>query len=225
METFNDDDQLQQLKDWWKQNWQPVLLGLGLSIGGVLGWNAWQSYSQGVAERASGHYEQLRLSLTQGNLEEAKQARQALVDEYSSSPYAAQASLMLAQYHMQQGDEVTAIAHLEWASENAGEKRLRHLAQLRLARLLWAQGEDEAALALLEGDNQDAFAALYAELRGDILLGQDQVDAAREAYEQALALSQDADAANQQLYSNVTLIQKLNDLGVATPDKPEADAS
>ncbi|MDX1497642.1 MAG: tetratricopeptide repeat protein [Salinisphaeraceae bacterium] len=225
MDTFNDDDEVQKLKDWWKQNWQPVLLGLGLSVGGVLGWNAWQSHTQNVAERASGHYEQLRLSLSKGDLEEAREARQALVDEYPDTPYAAQAALMMASYHVQISDSQTAIAHLEWASENADDDRLRYIATLRLARLLWAQDDNEAALELLQGDDQDAFAPLYAELRGDILLSQKKIDEARTAYEQALALSKESDEGNKQLYSNVTLIQKLNDLGVTTPNSSEGEAS
>lgn len=220
-ETFNDDDQAQQLKEWWQQNWQPILLGLGLSVGGVLGWNAWQSHKQNVAELASGHYEQLRLSLSSSNLSEAKKARQELVDEYPNSPYAAQAGLMMAQYYVEISDFDGAIAQLQWVHEQADDKRLRQLAGLRLARLQWAKGDTDAALAGLEGDKQGAFAPLYAELRGDILLALGEVDAAREAYEQALKLSGEVDGpASVAGYGSGALKQKLNDLGAAPTAVP-----
>lgn len=215
-ETFNDDDQAQQLKEWWKQNWQPILLGLGLSVGGVLGWNSWQSHKQNVAELASGHYEQLRLSLSSNNLSEAKKARQELVDEYANTPYAAQAGLLLAQYYVDISDYDGAIAQLQWVNQQADDKRLRQLAGLRLARLQWVNNDIDAALAQLEGSKQGAFAPLYAELRGDILLAQGETEQARAAYQQALALSESSDTADPMSgFGSAALKEKLNDLGAA----------
>jgi predicted negative regulator of RcsB-dependent stress response len=224
VETFNDDDQAQQLKDWWKQNWQPVLLGLGLSIGGVLGWNSWQAHKAGQAELASGHFEQVRLSLAAGNLEAANDAQQNLIDEFSSSAYAAQGAMSLAQHYVEANDYASAAAHLQWAAAEADDEKLAHIATLRLARLHWAQGENETALTFLTGSNQGAFASLYAELRGDILLSQGDVDAARRAYQDALALSQADDFAAAAGVGRADLQSKLDDLAPAAPATDSAAA-
>ncbi len=227
METFNDDDQAQQLKDWWKQNWQPVLLGLGLSIGGVLGWNAWQSHQQTQAEQASGHFERLRLGLQAGSLEAANKAQQSLIDGYSSTAYAVQGALLLAQYFVQIDDLPAAEAHLQWAASHAKDDKLAHIATLRLARLQWAQGEDEQALALLKGSKQGAFAGLYAELRGDIYLAQGNIESARAAYEEALKYSS-SDPLGRRPNAGMTasggLLQKLDDLAPAPAAAPPEDS-
>lgn len=224
VDTFNDDDQAQQLKDWWKQNWQPVLLGLGISVGGVMGYNAWQSHNHAQAELASGHYEQLRQSLASGNLEAATEARQTLADEYSGSPYAAQAALALAQHYVQADDLITAGAQLQWVVDNAGDDKLVQIARLRLARVKWASGANEEALQLLNTDDSGAFASLFAELRGDILLSQGEMSAARDAYQAAMDAAMQSDAAASAAISRPTLQRKLDDLAAAT-DEPTAEAS
>lgn len=224
VDTFNDDDQAQQLKEWWKQNWQPILLGLGLSVGGVLGWNSWQSHKQSQAELASGHFEQLRLSLAAGNLEAAQAARQSLAEDYAGSPYAAQAALVLAQYHVEANDLDTAAAQLEWVVENTKDDKLAKLAGLRLARVFWAQGKDEEALTILAGEDQGAFASLYAELRGDILLAQGQTEKARAAYQQALALATGPEDAEAPGVGRSSLQDKLDDLATSSTDSTANDS-
>lgn len=224
METFNDDDQAAQLKDWWKQNWQPVLLGLGLSIGGVLGWNTWQAHKNTQAELASGHFEQVRLSLVNSDLEAANAAQQSLIDDYSGSAYAAQGAMSLAQHYVQAGDYASATAHLQWAASEADDDKLAHIATLRLARLQWAQGENEAALSALAGSNQGAFASMFAELRGDILLSQGDAEGARKAYEDAIALVQTDDFSAAVSGGSAGLQRKLDDLAPAAAATTENTA-
>jgi predicted negative regulator of RcsB-dependent stress response len=82
--------------------------------------------------------------------------------------------------------------------------------RLRQARLLWSLGRADEALALLQVKRMGSFASLYAELRGDILLGQARAEEARQAYSAALA----AEPSTEQ---RAGLELKLNDLntGVA----------
>jgi predicted negative regulator of RcsB-dependent stress response len=56
----------------------------------------------------------------------------------------------------------------------------------RLARVLHAQGDHAAALELVSGEAPDGFVGAWAEIRGDILLAQGDLEQARMAYQEAL---------------------------------------
>ena len=59
---------------------------------------------------------------------------------------------------------------------------------LRLARVLIAEGDLEAAAALIEEhDGVSGFAGAFDAIRGDIALAQDHPEAARTAWEEAIA--------------------------------------
>jgi len=214
-ETYNDDEQLQRLREWWQQNWLPVVLGLGLSISGVLGWNMWQTYKKEQAELASGHYEQLRLNLQIGDLGSATEQSDILKTKYRSTPYAAQGALLIASLHVDDQALDKAGDQLEWVVNYAGDAKLQHLGRLRLARIRWAQGDADAALELLKAPGMESFAGLYAELRGDILVSQGREDEARESYKLAMKTAEVSDLA--------VLQQKLADL-LELGDEPDMPA-
>jgi predicted negative regulator of RcsB-dependent stress response len=79
--------------------------------------------------------------------------------------------------------------------------------------VLWAQGEDEAALKLLSTDVPPAYTSLFREIEGDIQLSAGRLDQARQAYAVALdALPEGADAA--------PLRTKLESAGGRVPTAP-----
>lgn len=203
-DALNDDEQLERLREWWQQNWLPLVLGLGLAIAGVLGWNLWQSWQKEQAELASGHFEQLRLHLQMGNIGQAIDQVDILKSGYSKTPYAAQGALLIAKGHIDNRNFDKAATQLEWVANYADDSKLQHVGRLRLARTRWAQGETETALDLLESVKLESFAGLYAELRGDILASLGRNDDAREAYKLAMQSADVSDLA--------VLQQKLADL-------------
>ena len=75
---------------------------------------------------------------------------------------------------------------LRWVLAHAPVDGLRQLARLRLARVLLASGDSEGAITLLDGADGEAFADLYAEVRGDAALAKGDSTQARRAYTQAL---------------------------------------
>ncbi|MGH8529001.1 MAG: YfgM family protein [Nevskiales bacterium] len=186
MDALNDHEQAQLLRQWWQENWLPLVLGLVLALTGVLGWQFWQSYQQGQAEAASAEYESLREAL--GSEPEAliDQKLARLQSDYARTPYAGLGALAVAQRYVAANALEKAQPPLSWAADKATDPGVRQLARLRLARLLWAQNQPEQALKTLSADPDVAFNALFAELRGDILLGQGKRDEARAAYEKAL---------------------------------------
>jgi predicted negative regulator of RcsB-dependent stress response len=208
MSHYEDEAQVEQLRRWWRENWMALAGGLLLGLAGIFGWEAWQSARTAKAEHASKVYEDLK-RVPPERTERAAELWLHLTRDFPTTPYAAQAALLLASQAAARQDWAAAQAKLEWVRDHTGDPGLRKLAALRLARVLWQQQRADDALELLDIADDDPFAALYLELRGDILFARGDRDAARAAYEKALEVGPAAAGRD-------GLQRKLDDLGGAT---------
>ena len=212
VELRSEEEQLDAVKRWWKENGVSLIAGAVLAAAGVFGWNAWQNYQQGQAEAASMRYQQL-VNMAAGNeldedqLASAREMVNGLTDEHGNTLYAELARLLDARLAVQQGDLEGARTALESVADDSSRRYVQSLAWLRLARVELADGNSEQALALLDEPISDALAAQRANVRGDAFSAQGDTEAARDAWETALEVSQIQD---QPLYG----VQfKLDDLG------------
>ncbi len=205
MDHFESDDQLERIKAWWKSYGNAIIVGVVLGVVLIAGVNFWKKYRGEQAQAAAVLYEQL---LAQGDKrDEAKKIGVQLKDRYASTVYAGKAALYLAKLSFDGKDIADTRAQLQWAVDHAKEPSLRHVARLRLGRLLLAQNELDAASKLADIKDLGGFDAAYQELRGDILLKQNKRDAAREAYRAA------RDSLGQGSAYTRVLDMKLADLG------------
>lgn len=208
---FEDEEQLENLKHWWNDNWKSLVAGLVIGFGAIGGWQGWKAYSSNQAVAASQMYEDFRKAVTDARADDARKISDKLRSDYARTPYAAAAELQMAQVSVQNKQLDDAVAHLAWVADKARDPGLRQLAKLRQARVLWDQGKSDDALKLLSGD-AGVYESLYQELRGDIAFTKGDHQAARQAYEAALKSAAE-DAANR-----VLLQQKLDDLAPATAE-------
>lgn len=202
----NEDQQVEALKKWWQENWKALVAGLGLGVGAIVGWEAWSSHKLEVAGEASRLYEELDQALTASDTATADEIAGKLKTDYAGTPYAALAAMELASHLVETEDLEAAQERLNWVVQRSGDEGLRHVARLRRARVLWSMSRVDEALALLKVKDSGDFAALYAELRGDINYSTGNRSAARSEYEQAMAELPEG-AANRDL-----LQRKLDDL-------------
>jgi len=210
-ELKTEEEQLEAIKRWWKENGTSLIAGVVIAAAGVFGWNAWQDYQAGQAEAASMRYQQLLDLSGQEDLDEpTRQRANALVDEitdeHGDTLYAELAQLLDARLAIDAGDRDGARAALEALIEGSQRDYLSGLARLRLARLQLAEGRPAAALSTLEGV-PETLAAQRADAQGDAQHALGHEERARDAWRKALSL---ADDRGQPLYG-VQL--KLDDLG------------
>lgn len=183
-----EEQQVEALKKWWKENGKSIIAGIVLGLAGVLGWRAWSDHRDHVAGQASNIFDQLVVSVDMGDAESAARQAQTLHLEYDSTPYSAFAELMQARLLLEKGDGAAAATALEQAITKAPDQALQTIAVLRLARLRIAAGELDAAEALLQQyPAPPSFNGEYAAVRGDIAAGRGDTATARSAYRQALA--------------------------------------
>ncbi|MDQ7728049.1 tetratricopeptide repeat protein [Halomonas sp. SpR8] len=212
VELRSEEEQLDAVKRWWKENGMSLIAGAVLAAAGVFGWNAWQNYQQGQSEAASMRYQQI-VNMTSANelgeeeLASAREMVSELNDEHGDTLYAELALLLDARLAVQQGDLEGARTALEKVASESSRRYVQSLAWLRLARVELADGNPTQALALLDEPISDALAAQRANVRGDAFAAQGDTEAARDAWETAMEVSQTQD---QPLYG----VQfKLDDLG------------
>lgn len=213
MEVYrSEEEQVEALKEWWKENGRSMIIGVVLALAAVFGWRTWQDSTRAQAELASAQYQRLLERLDAGEEREVVEIARGIIAEHGATPYAALAALSLAQQAVGQGDLDGAAAHLRWVRENAKVDEVRALAQLRLARILIAQGNIDEALQQLAGLENGSFAGIAAEVKGDAYLAQGRRADALRAYQAALAATADAPARQQQLRMKV---DDLADAGAA----------
>ncbi len=215
MEAYRtEEEQVEALRRWWKENGRSTIVAIVVALGVGFGWQGWKRYSVEQREGASDIYQRMLQAFTAPALSAeqqdiAVQLAQQLKSEYAGSSYGQFAALQLASVAVNENDLARAESELRWVlgKADAGSDVAR-IAQLRLARVLAAAGQQEQALAILQEADAGPYEGSYALARGDILLSLERQDEAREAFLAARALAA-ADSGNINL---VTLEQKLQAL-------------
>ena len=203
----SEQEQVEALKRWWKENGTTVVVGLVVGLGAVFGWTTWQYYQRTQAETASALYQKQTNELAAENYAESDKAGAELREEFPSSGYAHLSALVMAKSAFDQNRAEDALRHLQSVLESDARRELKLTARLRMARLMLGSDDADGALALLSVDDLGTFQASYDELQADIHVAQGKPEAARAAYSQALSRLNDASAARRRVQ------MKLDDLG------------
>ena len=188
---LQEQEQLDALKAWWKDNGNYVLGALLIVVVAMGGWRGWQYYQSKQASEEATLYAGFIRQLESNDAKRVNDAAAAVMDKYAATGYAARAALLAAQVNEQgqvngQGrDAARAKTQLQWVIDHAGEAALKDVARLRLAAVLLDETNYADALKLLEARHPASFDGLYADLEGDVLSAQGKADEARTAYKLA----------------------------------------
>ncbi len=203
----SEEEQVEALKKWWKDNGNGVVIGLLLGLAGLFGWNTWQANTKAKQEEASLGYQQLLVHVAKKEAKDARYIGNNLITNYSDSPYASLSALSLAKLEVEDGQTAEARKHLQWVIANSKLPALKETAQVRIAAVSLSEGNADAALNELTAVSHCKQMVTCMELKGDILLAQGKHNDARSTYLQAISLAE-ADK------SELSVIQlKLDDLG------------
>lgn len=186
MAAYEEQEELDRLKAWWKNYGNSVILGIALGAAILIGFRYWTQHTEQQRQNAAVLYDRMFQNFHAKKSADARQLGESLMNDYSSTPYAGMAGLLLARLDFEAGDAPKARERLQWVLKNAGAAAVQHAARLRLARIYLDGGDKEAALALLNVKDRAGFEAEYEELKGDIHVAQGQREAARSAYREAI---------------------------------------
>ncbi|MCX8085984.1 MAG: tetratricopeptide repeat protein [Rhodocyclaceae bacterium] len=188
MATYDleEQEQLEELKTWWKLHgtWvTSIVTALAVAVVGWQGWNWWQ---RSQAAQAGELYAAMQQAMSQQDTKRMRLLAGELIDKYAGTAYAGMGALLSGKALAESGDLKSAAAQYGWAAEHARDEALRDLARLRQALVLAEAQDYEAALKLLAVPPAPSFKARYLEARGDVLLAQGKREAARQAYGDAI---------------------------------------
>jgi predicted negative regulator of RcsB-dependent stress response len=182
---FEEQERIAELKAWWEDNRWYVLGAIAALIVAFAGYRGWQYWQARQAEDAAAMFTPVAEAAKGKDVKRVSDLAQALENKHPGSFFASQAALVAAKAAFDAGNYAEAQKHLEWAMANGVEEH-RGIARLRLAGVLLEQRKYEDALKLLDQNRDEAFAALVADMRGDVMLAQGRLDEARSAYKAAI---------------------------------------
>jgi predicted negative regulator of RcsB-dependent stress response len=211
MDPYSSDrEQVEVLKTWWRKNGMPIIAGVGIGLGGLYAWRAWQTEAHANAEQASSRFEQLVTALAENKTGTLAGQAEQILDEHGGTVYASFATLALARLAVEAGDLEKAQEHLQWVLDHTRHVSLKRLAKLRLARVLLSAGKTDKASGLVEELKDGPESASYQELKGDVLRAQGRLPEARRAYDEAVKLAGGAGESS-------SLQIKMDALGISDP--------
>jgi len=184
-EQLTEEEQVEALKKWWKENGTAIIVGIVIGISTIVGFWKWNEYTETRALEASAMYDKFITEVTDKN-GDVKTVYDTLKKDYEDTSYAALAALRMASTAYGNNENQKAIEHLTWAVEHPGHDSILHIARIRLTKILVAENKLDEAEKYLKDVKEPAFDAEYAVIRGDIYSKRGNVEQARTSYQSAL---------------------------------------
>ncbi|WP_280155634.1 tetratricopeptide repeat protein [Piscinibacter sp. XHJ-5] len=182
---LEEQEQLDQLKHFWKQYGNLITWVLIAVLGAFAAWNGWNWWQREQAVKAGALFDEVDKAAQAGEADRAATLFATLKERFPRTAFTQQAALLLAKAQFDKGQADNARATLSWVADNAAEDEYKTIARLRLAGVLLDQKKYDEALKQLDGATAREFEALVADRRGDILMAQGKKDEARSTYQKA----------------------------------------
>jgi predicted negative regulator of RcsB-dependent stress response len=184
---LEEQEQLAELKAFWKQYGNLIVLGASLALAVAAAYFGWQRYQGAQAVQAGAVYAELQKAAAANDAKKVRDLAGALIEEHPRTLYASLGALVSARVQFHSGDLKTARAQLQWVVDNARDAEMQAVARLRLASVLLDERSYDEALAVLAVKPEPSFEPLFEDARGDVLAAQGKPADARAAYQAALA--------------------------------------
>ena len=182
---FEEQERLAELKAWWEDNRWYLIGAVAAAVLAFAGYRGWLHWRERQAEDAAAMYRPVAEASKSNDPKKVLEATQPLIKEHPGSFYASEAALVAAKAAFDAANFAEARKQLEWVMDKGAEIH-KGVARMRLAGVHLEEKRYDEALRVLEGNRDEAFTALAADLRGDVMLAQGRIDEARAAYKLAM---------------------------------------
>lgn len=183
---FDETEQLEMLKRWWKEYGLVSILAIVLSLSLGYGWRHYRQYQVKKSMHASMAYQHLLDTYVVHDAKAFIKRGKKMIKKYDGTPYATMSALMLAKYYVGVNKLNDALHYTNWGMAHGRPAAFKQVARIRSARILLQQGKPKKALAILNKVTDKAYLARINEVKGDVYMALHQKDNARKAYQDAL---------------------------------------
>ncbi len=166
---LEEQEQLDQLKHFWKQYGNLVTWALVAVLAAYAGWNGYQYWQRNQSTQAAAMYDELERVSRQGDLAKVDRAFGDMKERFSGTVYAQQSGLLVARLNYDAGKVDAAKTALVWVADKSSDESYQAIARLRLAGILADAKSYPEAMAQLAGPFPAEFVGLVADRKGDIL--------------------------------------------------------
>ena len=215
MDEIDEYEQGERVRAWLRNNGSSLIGGVAIGLAALGGWQWWGGQQDQKLVDAAAEYQVFSKAVEAKDDAKAGAHATSLAQAFPKSPYPVLAALRRAEMLHSQGKDDDALKVLDGVADAKADPVLVELARLRAARLLASTGKHEDALKRLDAVGETSFPAVAAEIRGDAEMALGRRDAARAAYEKALA-SLDIGAPTRPIVE-----MKLTDAGGSPNAQPE----
>jgi len=198
-----EEQQVEAIKGFWKENGTAVIAGLVLGFAGFIGFNYYQDAQLANEVATSDAYQTVMENAGKDEKSFAESGNKFITENKDSS-YASLTALALAKEASTHKDWPQVAKHLTTAIESSTDQGIKAIASVRLARVQVELEQYSEALATLAVTLPASFKAAIEETKGDAYFKQGKTELARNAYQAAIDVEGQA--------NNSTLQMKLNDL-------------
>jgi predicted negative regulator of RcsB-dependent stress response len=186
-EFLNERDQWERVLKWLREQGPWALVSVAVVAAGYSGWHYWRARVEQRYVSAASRYEAILEAFARSDFDAGLAQADGLVRDFPSSVYADQANLAAARVQVDHNALDKAASRLSDVLGGTRDPELALIARLRLARVQLAQNKPDAALATLNAVNPGAFAARFAQVRGDAFLAKGDRESALKEYRTARA--------------------------------------
>ena len=166
---LEEQEQLDQLKHFWKQYGNIITWVLIVALGGFAAWNFYQTYNRNQAAQASAMFDEVDRAAQSGDPAKIERAFNDMKDKFGGTTYAQQAGLLAGKALFDKGNLDGAKAALGWVAGKASDEGYQAIARLRLAGVFIEAKALDDAMKQLSGSFPAEYAALVADRKGDVL--------------------------------------------------------
>jgi predicted negative regulator of RcsB-dependent stress response len=167
---LEEQEQLDQLKHFWKKYGNLITWALILVMGSFAGWNVFQYWQRNQAQQAAAMYDEVERVASTLDKVKIDRAFADMKDRFASTTYAQQAGLLVAKQYFALGNLDESKQALVWVAQKSSDPGYQAIAKLRLSGVLVESKNYDEALKTLDGQFPSEFDALVADRRGDIYL-------------------------------------------------------
>ena len=182
---LEEQEQLDELKHFWKQYGNLITWGLIVVFGAFAAWNGYQYWQRSQQAQAAVMYDEVERAAASGEAGRLDRSLADMKDKFGSTAFAQQAGLLAAKTYYDKGNVDGAKAALTWVAGKSADEGYQAIAKLRLAGVLLEAKAHDEALQQLSGTFPKDFTALVADRRGDIFAAQGKKSEAKTEYEKA----------------------------------------